>query len=158
MQFEELISLDAELLRQLEYVPALFPQPFSLPSYSASAYIRPSPTHSEFPRPVYGLIFLFRYPTQPQNASPATKAKSTERDGTLDHPAAENLFFASQTIQNACGTQALLSVLLNHDKGAEGNEGIEIGKPLREFKGFVEGFPAEVRGIICLFWWKRSED
>ena len=38
-------------------------------------------------------------------------------------------------------------MLLNHDKAAEGNDGIEIGAPLREFKGFVEGFPAEVRGI-----------
>ena len=156
MQFEELISLDAELLRQLEYVPALFSPAFSLFPYSASTYILSPPTHPDFARPVYGLIFLFRYPTQPQNASPATKAKSTERDGTLDHPAAENLFFASQTIQNACGTQALLSVLLNHDNAAEGNDGIEIGAPLREFKGFVEGFPAEVRGILYLTWWKRG--
>lgn len=49
-------------------------------------------------------------------------------------------------------------MLLNHDKAAEGIEGIEIGEALRGFKGFVEGFPAEVRGILCLFWWKRSED
>ena len=138
------------MLRQLEYVPTLFPPAFFLFPYSASTYIPLPPTHAEFPRPVYGLIFLFRYPTQTQNASPAAKAKSTERDGTLDHPAAENLFFASQTIQNACGTQALLSVLLNHDKAAEVNEGIEIGEALRGFKGFVEGFPAEVRGFLSL--------
>ncbi len=130
----------------LLYSPAssLFP-------YSASTYIPPPLTDQEFLRPLYGLIFLFRYPTQPQNASLAAQTKSTERDGTLDHPAAENLFFASQTIQNACGTQALLSVLLNHDKAAEGDEGIEIGEALRGFRGFVEGFPAEVCGILYLF-------
>ena len=137
----------------LLYSPAssLFP-------YAASTYILLPPTDPEFSRPVYGLIFLFRYPTQPQSGSLAAQTKSSERDGTLDHPAAENLFFASQTIQNACGTQALLSVLLNHDKAAEGDEGIEIGEPLREFRGFVEGFPAEVCGILYPFWWKESED
>ena len=51
-----------------------------------------------------------------------------------------------------------MSVLLNHDKAAEGNEGIEIGEALRGFKGFVEGFPAEVCGILYPFWCKRSED
>ena len=158
MQFEELISLDADLLRQLEYVPALFPSffppsPRSLHSTSYHHLLTP-----ESSRPVYGLIFLFRYPTQPQNSSLAAQTKPSERDGTLDHLAAENLFFASQTIQNACGTQALLSVLLNHDKAAEGDEGIEIGEPLREFRGFVEGFPAEVCGIPHPFRWKESED
>lgn len=126
----------------------------SLFPYTASTYILSPPTDPEFPRPVYGLIFLFRYPTQPQKGSLAAQTKSTERDGTLDHPAAENLFFASQTIQNACGTQALLSVLLNHDKAAEGDEGIEIGEALSGFRGFVEGFPAEVRSILYPFWWK----
>ena len=120
----------------------------SLFPYTASTYILSPPTDREFARPVYGVIFLFRYPTQPQNGSLAAQTKSTERDGTLDHPAAESLFFASQTIQNACGTQALLSVLLNHDKAAEGDEGIEIGEALRGFRGFVEGFPAEVCGFL----------
>lgn len=81
------------------------------------------------------MIFLFKYPT-------GEKANSdgTPKDGQYDYSAAENLFFAAQTIQNACGTQALLSVLLNKDGE------IDVGTQLREFKEFTSGFPAEFRG------------
>jgi ubiquitin carboxyl-terminal hydrolase L5 len=85
--------------------------------------------------PVYGVIFLFKYPTGEK-----PNADGTPKDGQYDYAAAENLFFAAQTIQNACGTQALLSVLLNKDGE------IEVGKQLREFKEFTSGFPAEFRG------------
>jgi ubiquitin carboxyl-terminal hydrolase L5 len=83
--------------------------------------------------PLYGVIFLFRYPTG--------EARPTDRplDGEFDYAAAENIFFAAQTIQNACGTQALLSVLLNKDGE------VDIGSSLREFKDFTSAFPAEVR-------------
>lgn len=103
MQFEELIALDEDYLRQLN--------------------------------PVYGVIFLFKYPT-------GEKANSdgTPKDGEYDYAAAENLWFAAQTIQNACGTQALLSVLLN--KASE----IELGTPLRDFREFTGSLPAEFRG------------
>lgn len=87
--------------------------------------------------PVYGIVFLFKYPT-----SEKRNANGTPNDGSYDYEAAENLFFAAQTIQNACGTQALLSVLLNINAGG----GVEIGKPLTEFKDFTQGFPAEFRG------------
>jgi len=82
--------------------------------------------------PVYGVIFLFRYPT-------GEKPSDTPRDGNFDFEGAENLFFAAQMIQNACGTQALLSVLLNR----EGE--VEIGPQLKEFKEFTSAFPSEVR-------------
>lgn len=101
VQFEELISLDAPLLAQLQ--------------------------------PVYGVIFLFKYPTSEPRSS-------TPKDGTFDHDAAESLFFAAQVIQNACGTQALLSVLLNKERE------IDLGGPLREFRDFTQAFPAEFRG------------
>ncbi|UPX16433.1 Ubiquitinyl hydrolase 1 [Ascochyta rabiei] len=82
---------------------------------------------------VYGVIFLFKYPT-------GEEASSVPRDGRYDHEAARELFFAAQTIQNACGTQALISVLLNK----EGE--VDIGKELSEFKAFAGEFPPELRG------------
>lgn len=83
------------------------------------------------------MIFLFKYPT-------GEKAGDAPKDGNYDFSAAENLFFANQTIQNACGTQALLSVLLNQ-------EGVvEIGPRLKEFKEFTGAFPSEVR-MTALF-------
>lgn len=66
----------------------------------------------------------------------------------------DGLFFAAQTIQNACGTQAILSVVLNNDKssdptssGADATRArIEIGPSLQEFKEFTTGFDAGLRG------------
>lgn len=80
------------------------------------------------------MIFLFKYPTGEQRRPTETGPA----DGTFDFDAAEHMFFAAQTIQNACGTQALLSVLLN--KTGE----IDIGPQLGEFKEFTAAFPAEV--------------
>ncbi|KAI0876595.1 ubiquitin carboxyl-terminal hydrolase [Hypoxylon argillaceum] len=96
--------------------------------------------------PVYGVIFLFKYPTDAPYA-----ATDKPLDGTFDHEAAERIFFAAQTIQNACGTQALLSVLLNKDEGSSGGgssdgPGIDIGTPLREFREFTMVLPPEFRG------------
>ena len=86
---------------------------------------------------MYGVIFLFKYPT-------GEKPSERARDGSFDFDASEKLFFAAQTIQNACGTQALLSVLLNK----EGE--VEIGPQLKEFKDFTVAFPSEV-GLFLLY-------
>ncbi|KAL8766303.1 MAG: hypothetical protein Q9209_006893 [Squamulea sp. 1 TL-2023] len=83
--------------------------------------------------PVYGVIFLFKYPV-------GEKPRETPLDGVFDYDAAKSRFFAAQTIQNACGTQALLSVLLNKD------ELIDVGPKLQEFKEFTGAFPADLRG------------
>jgi ubiquitin carboxyl-terminal hydrolase L5 len=42
-------------------------------------------------------------------------------------------------VQNACGTQAVLSILLNRPD-------IEIGPALEEFKEFTAAFPVELLG------------
>ncbi|KAI1103051.1 ubiquitinyl hydrolase [Jackrogersella minutella] len=86
--------------------------------------------------PIYGVIFLFKYPTD-------TPYTSTDKplDGTFDRDAAERLWFAAQTIQNACGTQALLSVVMNRDDGE-----VDIGAPLRDFREFTMALPPEFRG------------
>ncbi|KAK7749817.1 hypothetical protein SLS53_000397 [Cytospora paraplurivora] len=102
--------------------------------------------------PVYGVIFLFKYPTD----TPYTSAEKPH-EGTFDHEAAERLFFASQTIQNACGTQALLSVLMNKQtdnttstststQPSDEASHIDIGEKLREFRDFTMALPPEFRG------------
>lgn len=96
------------------------------------------------------MIFLFKWMANKSND------RSKPTDGRYDEAAVEDngLFFAAQTIQNACGTQAILSVILNNDKntdstssGADGSaERIEIGPSLSEFKDFTTGFPSDLRG------------
>ncbi|QDS77493.1 hypothetical protein FKW77_000173 [Venturia effusa] len=85
--------------------------------------------------PVYGVIFLFKWLS-------GTKVGEEPPDGQYDPEASENLFFAAQTIQNACGTQALLSVLLNQD------DKVAIGDQLKDFKEFTAAFPSELRGDV----------
>ncbi|KAF3481141.1 ubiquitin carboxyl-terminal hydrolase 2 [Arthroderma uncinatum] len=109
VQFEELVSLDADTIRSLS--------------------------------PVYGVIFLFKW------VSGHSRNASSPQDGTFDPLAVENgLFFAAQTIQNACGTQAVLSVILNQDSPSTSSSGIDIGPELRSFKEFTAGFPPDLRG------------
>lgn len=91
--------------------------------------------NSDLGSPIYGVIFLFKYPT---SEKPSEKPK----DGTYDRTATANLFFANQVIQNACGTQALLSVLLNKD------EEVDIGPQLQEFREFTIAFPSDVRLML----------
>ena len=81
---------------------------------------------------MYGVIFLFKYPTGERQTN------KVPQDGTFDFDATEKLFFAAQTIQNACGTQALLSVLLNQEAQ------VDIGAKLKEFKEFTGAFPSDV--------------
>lgn len=110
VQFEELLSLDADALAQLY--------------------------------PVYGVIFLFKFPTD-------TPYRTGDKplDGVFDHEAGENIFFATQTIQNACGTQALLSVLLNKVDCDSGEAGyVNVGESLQDFREFTMVLPPEFRG------------
>lgn len=93
------------------------------------------------------MIFLFKFPTD----TPYRTNDGKPLDGTFDHEAAESsLWFAAQTIQNACGTQALLSVLLNKadSEASGGEEGIhvDIGPTLRDFREFTMVLPPEFRG------------
>ncbi|KIW99801.1 uncharacterized protein Z518_10729 [Rhinocladiella mackenziei CBS 650.93] len=118
VQFEELISLDADSIRALS--------------------------------PVYGVIFLFKW------IGSSSGNRGTPQDGSYDSAVVEEdgLFFAAQTIQNACGTQAILSVILNNDKSSDpvssGADAtwprIDIGPSLQEFKDFTTGFDAALRG------------
>ncbi|KAF7503699.1 hypothetical protein GJ744_003377 [Endocarpon pusillum] len=96
--------------------------------------------------PVYGVIFLFKY------IGSSTTSTSNPQDGTFDPAAVDSdagFFFAAQTIQNACGTQAILSIILNNDPSnpsLQPSSTINIGQELRSFKDFTRGFPSELLG------------
>lgn len=74
------------------------------------------PENYEHLKPIHGLIFLFKW--LPGNDETGTIVP----DGTTD------IFFAKQVINNACATQAILSVLLNCD-----HPDIKLGKNLSFF-------------------------
>ncbi|EGX91489.1 ubiquitin carboxyl-terminal hydrolase 2 [Cordyceps militaris CM01] len=95
-------------------------------------------------QPVHGVIFLFKYPTDKPYATPDGPI-----DGTFDHAASDKIFFAAQTIQNACATQALLSVLLNQTGDSSDTaaaDTVDIGEKLRDFRDFTMVLPPEFRG------------
>mmetsp|Transcript_12919 Transcript_12919/g.27227 ORF Transcript_12919/g.27227 Transcript_12919/m.27227 type:complete len:330 (-) Transcript_12919:97-1086(-) len=77
--------------------------------------------------PVYGLIFLFKWNQE------SKKRKAADEDNP-------DVFFASQVVNNACATQALLSILLNRPE-------IELGDELTKFKQFTADFSPDMKGL-----------
>ena len=81
-----------------------------------------------FCRPIYGLIFLFKWQKE-QDTRPVMS----------DDEHAGRLFFARQVVTNACATQALLSILLNR-------QDLVLGPELNSLKEFTADFDPEMRG------------
>ena len=81
-----------------------------------------------FCRPIYGLIFLFKWQKE-QDTRPVMS----------DDEHAGRLFFARQVVTNACATQALLSILLNR-------QDLTLGPELNSLKEFTADFDPEMRG------------
>jgi ubiquitin carboxyl-terminal hydrolase L5 len=78
-----------------------------------------------------GILFLFKHGGRAPPPPPAAAAD-----------AADGVWFARQTINNACGTQALLHVVLN----AAGGGAFALGDTLRAFKDFTDALPPAERG------------
>lgn len=82
-------------------------------------------------KPIHGLVFLFKW------------IGGGEIDGEFVRDSrADEIVFVKQMIENACATQAILSVLLNCEHGD-----IDIGTDLKEFKSFVSCFDPETKGL-----------
>jgi len=79
---------------------------------------------------IFGLVFLFKWQQQPGAGKPTVDA--------ADH----GLFFAQQVIENACATQAILSVLLNQQA-----DKLDLGPHLKEFKEFTVALDPQMRGL-----------
>jgi len=95
--------------------------------------------HLDRIKPVFGLIFLFKYQASP--VDPATQTLITPED-----PRSEHIYFARQMINNACGTQAILNLILNLDDKVTAAHGITLGDELKNFKEFTQGLPPDMRG------------
>ena len=76
-------------------------------------------------------MFLFKY------VKDENPAGTIVQDNRLDQ-----IFFAKQVIQNACATQAILSVLLNVN-----HSDIQLGETLSDFKEFTQSFDAYNKGL-----------
>ena len=79
---------------------------------------------------VHGLVFLFRW------------RKSDYQDDEREISKDSDVYFAKQTVQNACATQAILNILMNcGDK-------VEVGDMLKGFRSFTSEMSAEMRGDL----------
>ncbi|KAG6452210.1 hypothetical protein O3G_MSEX007506 [Manduca sexta] len=83
-------------------------------------------------RPVHGLIFLLKHPPLV-----ATLPKLGYTD------ALDTFYFAKQAVNNACPTQAMLSIVMNID-----HPDVELGEELKKLKNYSTIHEPLMRGII----------
>nr|CAG4646438.1 EOG090X0A33 [Macrothrix elegans] len=89
------------------------------------------PEQFENLKPIHGLIFLFKWVPNEEVTG------TVVQDSRLD-----KIFFAKQVINNACATQAIISILLNSK-----HPDIKLGSTLSEFKEFTQTFDGNMKGL-----------
>ena len=77
---------------------------------------------------IYGLVFLFKYQKEPERP-------------TVDASELPGLFFAKQVVNNACATQAILSIILNRVDQKQ------LGPTLQNFRDFTMSLPPGMKGL-----------
>ncbi|KAF0427188.1 ubiquitinyl hydrolase [Gigaspora margarita] len=82
-------------------------------------------------KPVYGLIFLFKW-----QGNDDSSGSHPDADLSID----DSVYFAKQVVNNACATQAILSILLNCPS-------IDLGPDLQQFKDFTREFEPSDKGL-----------
>ena len=83
---------------------------------------------------VYGLIFLFKWDRQKGN-SPSHPSSHIPKD----------LFFARQVVHNACGTMAILNMVMNLPQM---HKSVDLGPLLSDIQSFTLDFPSEEKGMV----------
>jgi ubiquitin carboxyl-terminal hydrolase L5 len=89
---------------------------------------------------VHGLLFLFKWDGSRKSSSSSSSSSSS----TSTAASPSDVFFARQIVNNACGTLALLHILLNRTPSE-----LPLGPALNDFHAFVGGMDAETAGS-CL--------
>ncbi|KAL8953626.1 MAG: hypothetical protein Q9222_000552 [Ikaeria aurantiellina] len=112
IRVQEVVSLDSEMLA---FLPCAF-----LPSPCFIFNIE-----SVYRRPIYGLVFLFKWREEDPDKQEAS--------------CPEGIWFANQTVTNACASVALLNIVNNIPR-------LKLGEPLEQFKRFTADFTPALRG------------
>ena len=101
---------------------------------------------------VYGLIFLFKWVAgHHTSASDGDESNNVVGKPLTGGDVPEGLFFAKQTVQNACATQAILSVLLNaaannDSSSSSSDDELVLGDTLTNLSSFLVDLPFDMRG------------
>ena len=71
----------------------------------------------------------------------STKANEEPSGSIVMDDRLDKIFFAKQVINNACASQAIISILLNVD-----HEEVKLGSTLDDFKSFSSSFDPQLKG------------